>query len=1154
MNKHLALAALVIAALALSGTAQATVLYWDCNGIAAGFGDANVGTWGSDSFWTADSTGLFSDTPGTATTTSADVVRINAGSFAGFAMSVSGDVHALTLLSAATAGATTTTINNDGGGTIHLYGVGIATPAYNGAGGNSPIVINAPIVLEQAADSIVYLGTMGGNQGSTTIAGGVTSTNSVNLYFGRMHSTTVSGSLNITGTVTCVVPYNNKNEYGVTISADIGSNVTNVEQKSETGRLMILSGTNSYTGTATATSGILWATKASALPGYDSAARVVFNGGMLAVPVGGASDWTTGQVDTLLSNATKTGGTLGIDTGAGDLTQWIAFTTSNLGSVGLTKRGDNVLTLDQANTYTGVTAVGGGVLRANNGTGLPTLSPLMINDGVLETSIDLVRAAGTAVGQMALDGKLQTPRLGFSAKGGPVRVCFGTLAAPTILTWGTSTSKDYTGPFNTGSGGAFVLNATTADNTLEFMNPISLGTTVKTVQVDASVATMSGILSSGAGGGLTKTGNGTLVLLPAYPSSTNTYSGPTTIEGGALRAAQGTGLPNASYLKLNGGVYETSGAFTRVNSTTVNGANFNWSGNNGGGFSANGGKLTVTIGNNAATEQVWVTANTNNGIRGTLKFGSATANAETEFQNNIDLGDGTRTINVAAGAGGDFATISGVIRNSAGTGSLTKTGGGRLVLTGANTYNGTTTVSGGTLAYGASNTIYTGPVTVNGASAVLAMGSYIDEVGLVTLTAGNITGSGTLTSTAGFTMNNAGTTSASAILAGAVGLTKTGAGTLALTGPNTYDGVTTLSAGILNLGVAEIAGTSGPLGKPATDANSIVMGGGTLQYSDVNQNDYSGRFSTDAGQAYKVDTNSQTVTWATALTSLGGTLTKSGAGTQTLTGANTYTGATTVSGGTLALTGAYTNNIASSPTIRVDDGALLNVTGLSGGTITLAGQRLQGAGTVTGSVIAPSGAVVAPSPVVGGLDIVGDVQMNAGSTYEWALDANTGAALVDITGALTLDTGWKLKLVGSGTPTAKEKYDLFTYTGSFSGDIAGIIDDTGVTGWPTPSIIGQDTGRIYVVFGVLPGDTNEDGVVDAVDYIAIKTNFGLSGTGITRLQGDLIDNDIVDWADLQELMDQFGTRSVGGAPAVPEPATLGLLAIGALAVLRRRRT
>jgi hypothetical protein len=87
----------------------------------------------------------------------------------------------------------------------------------------------------------------------------------------------------------------------------------------------------------------------------------------------------------------------------------------------------------------------------------------------------------------------------------------------------------------------------------------------------------------------------------------------------------------------------------------------------------------------------------------------------------------------------------------------------------------------------------------------------------------------------------------------------------------------------------------------------------------------------------------------------------------------------------------------------------------------------------------------------------------------------------------------------------------------------------------------------------LPGDTNGDFVVDAADYIAIKTNFGLSGIGITRFQGDIVNNDIVDWADLQELMSTMGTRNVGEAPPAPEPATMGLLAIGALAVLRRRR-
>jgi len=44
----------------------------------------------------------------------------------------------------------------------------------------------------------------------------------------------------------------------------------------------------------------------------------------------------------------------------------------------------------------------------------------------------------------------------------------------------------------------------------------------------------------------------------------------------------------------------------------------------------------------------------------------------------------------------------------------------------------------------------------------------------------------------------------------------------------------------------------------------------------------------------------------------------------------------------------------------------------------------------------------------------------------------------------------------------------------------------------------------------------------------------------------------VDWNDLQTLMGNFGARGVGSAPAAPEPATLGLLALGGLALIRRR--
>src|SRR5262249_34998607 len=89
---------------------------------------------------------------------------------------------------------------------------------------------------------------------------------------------------------------------------------------------------------------------------------------------------------------------------------------------------------------------------------------------------------------------------------------------------------------------------------------------------------------------------------------------------------------------------------------------------------------------------------------------------------------------------------------------------------------------------------------------------------------------------------------------GTSGLTKTGACTLSLSGDNAYLGTTTLSDGKINLGVAESAGVSGPLGmSTSNNPGSIVLNGGTLQYSGSNQVDYSGRFSTAANQQYNVD-------------------------------------------------------------------------------------------------------------------------------------------------------------------------------------------------------------------------------------------------------------------------------------------------------------
>ena len=152
----------------------------------------------------------------------------------------------------------------------------------------------------------------------------------------------------------------------------------------------------------------------------------------------------------------------------------------------------------------------------------------------------------------------------------------------------------------------------------------------------------------------------------------------------------------------------------------------------------------------------------------------------------------------------------------------------------------------------------------------------------------------------------------SGVLSGSGRLTKTGWGTLTLSGENDYLGTTTLKLGAINLGAAEDTGTpSGPLGAN-DDPGSILMEGGVLQYSSVNQYDYSNRFSTDTEEQYNVDTNGQTVTWSADLTSQYASLTKLGSGTLIVSGENTYW-TTTIVAGSIYLDSAEESDTPSGP-------------------------------------------------------------------------------------------------------------------------------------------------------------------------------------------------------------------------------------------------
>ncbi|MGC4016016.1 MAG: autotransporter-associated beta strand repeat-containing protein [Luteolibacter sp.] len=169
-------------------------------------------------------------------------------------------------------------------------------------------------------------------------------------------------------------------------------------------------------------------------------------------------------------------------------------------------------------------------------------------------------------------------------------------------------------------------------------------------------------------------------------------------------------------------------------------------------------------------------------------------------------------------------------------------------------------------------------------------------------------------------------------ISGSGSLTVAGAGVLTLAGDNSYTGGTTLTAGTLSLAHANAVGTTG----------AVTMNGGTLQFTPANRSDLSSRLTLADGKTAIFDTNSRSVTFATALTTgTTGTaaLTKVGAGTLTLAGVNTFTGITTVSAGVLNLTGSLV-----SP-----------VTVASGGTLT-------GSGSISGGLTLSTGSILLASP------------------------------------------------------------------------------------------------------------------------------------------------------------------------------------------------
>jgi fibronectin-binding autotransporter adhesin len=528
----------------------------------------------------------------------------------------------------------------------------------------------------------------------------------------------------------------------------------------------------------------------------------------------------------------------------------ISGVISNSGPVacGLQKTGNGLLILTATNTYNGPTTISGGALQANFGQGIPNY--LSLDGGVLQSSITdaspvtFTYQLGAGAGQF-----VWTTGGGFSAGLGPLSVNVGGNATPSTVAWGSTVGTNLIGALKLGSPTS--LNVTT------FLNPLTLNGATGTIQVDDNPATAAdysvifNVISDGSGsGGIQKAGGGLLLL-----NAANTYTGSTTIGGGALQADFGTGIPAASFLVLDGGVLQCNTAYNFTRPMGTSGATFLWTAN-GGGFAGAGGAMTVNVGGNATPDTLdWGTT-----IGGTLKLSSSSSAYATTFQNSLDLGGGDRTIRIDdnPNSTGDNVVLSG---NIGGAGSLTFANTGQLTLTGsANSYAGSTTITGGTVDLGMTtgpaipgnlNIFATTPgVTqvrlqrsgqIASSSAVSFSGS--SEVRLILLghstTLAGISDSDgtaviensqdTTVSAATLTVNNAtdcfynGALRNSLTGSGTLSFTKSGAGSLTLLGSQiTYTGATTVSGGTLQVGNGLTVGSI------QTSASASVASGATL--------------------------------------------------------------------------------------------------------------------------------------------------------------------------------------------------------------------------------------------------------------------------------------------------------------------------------------
>ncbi|EKL3149028.1 autotransporter-associated beta strand repeat-containing protein [Salmonella enterica] len=1105
------------------------------------------------------------------------------------------------------------TINNSGTMDSSVFGVYVTTghTLNNLAGGS--ISANTAVQFHGNNNKLANAGAILGDTNGVTINGSGNTLTSQGKITGGINAILInSGSKNNTLTLNT--------------GTEISGSITDDNNSASANNNLILDGEgtlgSSISGLNSVTSSGDWTLSGATmnLSGTTNSALWVKSGTLI---LNGAMTAKGATVDSGTTLQIGNGGTLGAFNGDivdnGTLTfnrsDAAAYGSVISGSGQVVKSGDETLTLSGANSYTGGTTISGGTLVASNVEALGTGD--ITDNATLELNAggDFANNIG-GTGSVVKSGDKTLTLSGSNTYTGGTTISGGTLVASNVEALGSGDVTDNaTLEMNTGGdfannigGTGSVVKSGDETLTLSGANSYTGGTTISGGTLVASNVEALGTgdvtdnatleLNTGGdfdnaisgSGQVVKSGDKTLTL-----SGSNTYTGGTLISDGTLVAsnveALGTGdVTDDAVLELNtGGDFDNaiSGSGQVVKSgddvLTLSGAN-----SYSGGTLISDGTLVASnveaLGTGDVTDDATLELNTGgdfaNNIGGTGSVvksgdktltlsgtnsytGGTTISGGTLVANNVEAlgtGDVTNNATLELNTGGDFDNAI------SGSGQVVKSGDKTLTLSGANSYSGATTISGGTLIATHVNALGTGAID-NRASLLLDASGQFTVTDLTTESGGNTEiGAGstlqatTLTQKSDSTLTiNLDSNTADPVIHAASQVSL--AGTLDITGvgdvldsdPASTDDLDTFTLIASDKTIAgdfeklTVAGMDADLADFITVDGRIDDTGKQYElttaltwYADRDDavTDAHGTFNlTNADGSFAVNTVLEnvdaTLDPASATGWDGTSLIKQGAGTLILNAENTYTGGTTISGGTLVATNVDalgSGDVTDDATLELNTGGTFDNAISGSGQVVKSGDdvlTLSGANSYSGGTLISDGTLVASNvEALGTGDVTDDavLELNTGGDFDNAISGSgqvvksgdktlTLSGINSYTGGTTISGGTlvasNVDALGSGDVTDNATLELNT-----GGDFDNAIGGTGSvvkSGDKTLTLSGANsyTGGTTISGGTLVASNVEAlGTGDVTDDATLELNTGgdfinnIGGTGRVEKSGD----------------------------------------------------